>query len=148
MVMRSVISSSAAPTLSSPPSPGVGATFLGLCVVAGPVPASKQNAAPCEGEAPSGPRLPKGGGAGLERRTGGALARLYAGSGARPQGIKCGGRKTYRERDPELVKAAKELSAQRPRLSLREIAAGLEARGHTNGGKRYPAMSVRNMLFG
>jgi hypothetical protein len=64
------------------------------------------------------------------------------------QGIKCGGRKTYLERDPDLVKAAKELSAQRPRLSLREIAAELEARGYTNSGKRYPAMSVRNMLLG
>jgi hypothetical protein len=63
-------------------------------------------------------------------------------------GIKSGGRKTYLERDPELVKAAKELSAQRPRLSLREIAAELEARGYTNKGKRYPAMSVRNMLLG
>ena len=64
------------------------------------------------------------------------------------QGIKCGGRKTYLERDPELVKAAKELSAQRPRLSLRQIAAELEARGYTNKGMRYPAMSVRNMLLG
>jgi hypothetical protein len=44
--------------------------------------------------------------------------------------------------------AAKELSAQRPRLSLREIAAELEVRGYTNSGKRYPAMSVRNMLLG
>jgi DNA invertase Pin-like site-specific DNA recombinase len=35
------------------------------------------------------------------------------------QGIKCGGRKSYAEREPELVAAAKELSAQRPRLSLR-----------------------------
>jgi DNA invertase Pin-like site-specific DNA recombinase len=52
------------------------------------------------------------------------------------RGIKCGGRKTYLERDPELVKAAKELSAQRPRLSLRQIAAKLEARGYTNSGKR------------
>jgi hypothetical protein len=66
----------------------------------------------------------------------------------RVQGIKCGGRKTYLEREPELVKAAKELSAQRPRLSLREIAAELKARGHTNSGKRYPAMPVRNMLLG
>src|SRR5215468_7913115 len=34
---------------------------------------------------------------------------------------KCEGRKTYAERDPELVKAAKALQAQRPRLSLRKI---------------------------
>jgi DNA invertase Pin-like site-specific DNA recombinase len=63
------------------------------------------------------------------------------------QGIKCGGRKTYKEHDPKLVKVAKGLSAQRPRLSLRQIAAELEARGYTNKGKRYPAMSVRNMLI-
>ena len=37
---------------------------------------------------------------------------------------------------------------QRPRLSLRQIAAELEARGYTNKGKPYPAMSVRNMLLG
>jgi hypothetical protein len=39
------------------------------------------------------------------------------------QGIKCGGRKTYAERSPELVAAAKALRAERPRLSLRKIAA-------------------------
>jgi len=39
------------------------------------------------------------------------------------QGIKCGGRKTYLERDPELVKAAKELSAQRPLTIIAQIAA-------------------------
>jgi DNA invertase Pin-like site-specific DNA recombinase len=38
---------------------------------------------------------------------------------------KCEGRKTYAERDPELVRVAKALQAQRPRLSLREIAAML-----------------------
>jgi DNA invertase Pin-like site-specific DNA recombinase len=51
-------------------------------------------------------------------------------------GEKCGGRKTYAERQPELVAAAKELSAQRPRLSLRQI----------SGGTPYEATSVRNML--
>src|SRR5882762_6022559 len=42
---------------------------------------------------------------------------------------KCEGRKTYAERDPELVKAAKALAAQRPRLSLRQIAASLAEQG-------------------
>jgi hypothetical protein len=43
--------------------------------------------------------------------------------------------------------AARELSAQRPRLSLSQIAAEVEARGYTNKGEHYPAMSVRNMLL-
>lgn len=60
---------------------------------------------------------------------------------------KCGGRKTYAERDPALVVAAKELNAQRPRLSLRQISAALAEQGYvTKGGTPYPAMSVRNML--
>jgi DNA invertase Pin-like site-specific DNA recombinase len=62
-------------------------------------------------------------------------------------GEKCGGRKTYAERQPELVAAAKELSAQRPRLSLRQISASLAERGFvTAGGTPYEATSVRNML--
>ncbi len=62
-------------------------------------------------------------------------------------GFKCGGRKTYLERDPELVAAAKALSTERPRLSLREIAAKLAEQGHVGkSGEPYPAMSVRNML--
>jgi hypothetical protein len=60
---------------------------------------------------------------------------------------KCGGRKTYAERDPALAVAAKELSAQRPRLSLRQISAALAERGFVTKGKTpYPAMSVSNML--
>ena len=51
------------------------------------------------------------------------------------------------ERDPTLVQAAKELSAQRPRLSLRQISAALAERGFVMAsGKPYPAMSVSNML--
>jgi DNA invertase Pin-like site-specific DNA recombinase len=62
-------------------------------------------------------------------------------------GEKCGGRKTYAERQPELVAAAKELSAQRPRLSLRQISASLAERGFlTASGTPYEATSVRNML--
>ena len=60
---------------------------------------------------------------------------------------KCEGRKSYMERDPALVQAAKELSAQRPRLSLRQISAVLAERGFVmTNGKPYPAMSVSNML--
>jgi hypothetical protein len=45
------------------------------------------------------------------------------------------------------VQTAKELSAQRPRLSLRKIADALAERGFvTKGGTPYPAMSVSNML--
>jgi DNA invertase Pin-like site-specific DNA recombinase len=63
------------------------------------------------------------------------------------RGIKCGGRKTYMERDPGLVVAAKELSAQRPRLSLRKIADALAERGYVvEPGRSYPAASVRNMI--
>jgi hypothetical protein len=59
------------------------------------------------------------------------------------QGIKCGGRKTYSERSPELVAAAKALQAERPRLSLRKIAARLAEQGYTApSGEPYAAMSV------
>jgi DNA invertase Pin-like site-specific DNA recombinase len=63
------------------------------------------------------------------------------------QGIKCGGRKTYAERDPELVAAAKALSAQRPRMSLRKIADALAEQGFVvEPGRPYQASSVRGML--
>jgi DNA invertase Pin-like site-specific DNA recombinase len=62
------------------------------------------------------------------------------------QGIKCGGRKTYAERSPELVAA---LRAERPRLSLRRIAARLAEQGYTAAsGGPYAPMSVRGMLQG
>jgi DNA invertase Pin-like site-specific DNA recombinase len=62
---------------------------------------------------------------------------------------KCEGRKTYAERDPALVAAAKALQAQRPRLSLRNISAALAEEGFVVApGRPYPAMSVRNMLVG
>jgi hypothetical protein len=45
------------------------------------------------------------------------------------------------------VQVAKELSAQRPRLSLRKISTALAERGFVMAnGKPYPAMSVSNML--
>jgi DNA invertase Pin-like site-specific DNA recombinase len=61
-------------------------------------------------------------------------------------GIKCGGRKSYAERSPELVAAAKGLQAERPRLSLRQISARLAEQGFTNRGRPYAAMSVSGML--
>ena len=65
------------------------------------------------------------------------------------QGLKCGGRKSYAERSPELVAAAKVLRAERPRLSFRKIAERLAEQGYTVApGRRYAAMSVRGMLRG
>jgi hypothetical protein len=54
---------------------------------------------------------------------------------------------TYAERDPELVAKAKQLSEQRPRLSLREIAAELSRLGKTTPrGVPYSASAVASML--
>lgn len=62
---------------------------------------------------------------------------------------KCGGRKTYEERNPEMVTLAKKL-ARYPlngrRRSLRDVAAELEAAGHTSNGKRYSATAVARMI--
>ena len=63
---------------------------------------------------------------------------------------KCGGRKSYRERSPEMVALARKL-ARYPvdgrKRSLREIAALLEAQGFvTKNGKRYEATAVARMI--
>jgi DNA invertase Pin-like site-specific DNA recombinase len=62
---------------------------------------------------------------------------------------KCGGRKNYKERDPEMVALARKL-ARYPvngrRRSLRDVAAELEAAGHTTDGKRYGAAAVARMI--
>lgn len=63
---------------------------------------------------------------------------------------KCGGRKSYAERSPELVALAKRL-ARYPvngrKRSLREIAAELEEQGHvTADGKQYAATAVARMI--
>lgn len=65
---------------------------------------------------------------------------------------KCGGRKSYAERSPELVARAKKL-ARYPvngrKRSLRDIAAELETQGHvTRHGKRYAATAVARMIAG
>jgi DNA invertase Pin-like site-specific DNA recombinase len=65
---------------------------------------------------------------------------------------KCEGRKSYAEREPELVLAAKRLHRRSPkghRRSLREIARELQAMGYSN--KRdapYSASCVKSMLSG
>ena len=62
---------------------------------------------------------------------------------------KCGGRKSYAERDPDMVALAKKL-ARYPvngrKRSLRDVAAELEAAGHTSKGKRYAATAVARMI--
>jgi DNA invertase Pin-like site-specific DNA recombinase len=60
---------------------------------------------------------------------------------------KCGGRKSYAEANPEMVQAARELSDQRPRLSLRKISAALAERGFkTPSGANFSASSIKSML--
>jgi DNA invertase Pin-like site-specific DNA recombinase len=62
---------------------------------------------------------------------------------------KCGGRKSYAERDPEMVALAKKV-ARYPvngrRRSLRDVAAELEAAGFTAKGKRFAATAVARMV--
>ena len=57
------------------------------------------------------------------------------GARARKKAItgKCGGRKTYLERDAKMVALAKQL---RPRRSLREVAVELERQGYRNAAKK------------
>jgi hypothetical protein len=65
---------------------------------------------------------------------------------------KCEGRKSYAERDPELVLAAKRLHRRSPkghRRSLRDIAQELMAMGYANRrGKPYSASCVKSMVEG
>jgi DNA invertase Pin-like site-specific DNA recombinase len=65
---------------------------------------------------------------------------------------KCEGRKSYAERDPELVLAAKRLHRRSPkgqRRSLREIARELMTMGYTNKqGTPYTASCVKSMIDG
>jgi DNA invertase Pin-like site-specific DNA recombinase len=65
---------------------------------------------------------------------------------------KCEGRKSYAERDPELVLAAKRLhrrSPKRHRRSLRQIARELHTMGYCNKqGAPYSASSVKSMVEG
>jgi DNA invertase Pin-like site-specific DNA recombinase len=65
---------------------------------------------------------------------------------------KCEGRKSYAEREPELVLAAKRLHRRSPkghRRSLREIARELATMGYINKhGAQYSASCVKSMLNG
>jgi DNA invertase Pin-like site-specific DNA recombinase len=68
----------------------------------------------------------------------------------REQEGKCGGRKSYAERNPEMVKLARELhrpEQERRPVSLREVAAGLADRGFmTPSGRTYSASAVASMI--
>jgi DNA invertase Pin-like site-specific DNA recombinase len=70
----------------------------------------------------------------------------------REAGGKCEGRKSFAERDPELVRAAKRLHRRSPkghRRSLREIARELLAMGYSNRrGAPYSASCVKSMVEG
>ena len=58
---------------------------------------------------------------------------------------KCTGRKTYAERDPDMIVLARKLASQS--LSLRSIAAELEKAGHVQkNGKPYAATAVMRMI--
>lgn len=62
---------------------------------------------------------------------------------------KCGGRKSYAEREPEMVALAKKLArypAHGRKRSLREVAAELAAAGHLSSGKPYSATAVSRMI--
>jgi DNA invertase Pin-like site-specific DNA recombinase len=65
----------------------------------------------------------------------------------RKTGGKVEGRKSYVEANPQLVELARDLSEQRPRLSLREISAALASKGFTTPrGLPYSASAVASML--
>jgi putative tryptophan/tyrosine transport system substrate-binding protein len=58
-----------------------------------------------------------------------------------------GGRKTYAERNPALVEAAKAIKNRGGRVSLRKVAAALAEQGFTTSlGKPYSASAVQSML--
>jgi DNA invertase Pin-like site-specific DNA recombinase len=62
---------------------------------------------------------------------------------------KCGGRKSYSERSPEMVTLAKKLArypTNSRQRSLREIAAELAKNGHVTGGRAYSATAVARMI--
>ncbi len=73
-----------------------------------------------------------------------------AGDRKREEEGKCEGRKSYVERDPEMVNLARELHRPDPErrpVSLRKVAADLTGRGFTTpSGKPYSASAVASML--
>jgi hypothetical protein len=60
---------------------------------------------------------------------------------------KCEGRKSYAERDPSMIALVRKIKGRGGPVSLRKVAAELEANGHvTASGKRYSASAVASML--
>ena len=60
---------------------------------------------------------------------------------------KCEGRKSYSERDKQMVEMAKAIKNRGGRVSLREVAAELEVHGYmTPNGMRYSASAVASMI--
>jgi hypothetical protein len=60
---------------------------------------------------------------------------------------KCEGRKSYAERDSDMVALAKAIKGRRGRVSPREVAVELAAQGHTTpSGKPYSASAVATMV--
>jgi DNA invertase Pin-like site-specific DNA recombinase len=76
------------------------------------------------------------------------VAKLKVARDAKKAAIgKCGGRKTYAERNPALVEAAKAIKGRGGRVSLREVAAALTEQGFvTPNGLPYSASAVQSML--
>lgn len=76
----------------------------------------------------------------------GLVAKMQAARDRRiAKGIKCGGRKTYAERDPEMVKLAKVLAKRG--MTLRAIADELAKAGHTQKhGKTYSHVAIMRMI--
>jgi hypothetical protein len=106
-------------------------------------------------------RRPEGGGSGIGSSNENApaatvkSARVILGAGRRRDrkiaaGEKCGGRKNYAERDPELVSLARQLyrpDPDRRPVSLRQVSAALSAAGKvTPNGVPYSASAVASML--
>lgn len=77
------------------------------------------------------------------------VAKLKGARGSKPVDGKCEGRKSYAERDPQMVALARYLrggNGHRP-YSLRDVADDLAAYGYTTpSGKPYSASAVQSML--
>jgi DNA-binding MarR family transcriptional regulator len=116
------------------------------------LPASRDDAAAADGVgSPQPERQVLGTIAQFDKAT--LVARLKAASDRkRAETGKCGGRKSYAEAQPEMVKLARELfrpDPEGPPTSLRKVAAGLAERGFvTPSGKPHNASAVASMLRG
>lgn len=116
------------------------------------LPSSPEDAAGADGIGPPQPE-PQVLGAIAQFDMEALVARLKAGSARKlAETGKCGGRKSYAEAQPEMVKLAHELYRPGPegrRALLREVAAGLAERGFvTPSGKPYSVAAVYAMVRG